>query len=115
MVAEDMDTFGADHSVFGCRGKDLSDRSGPAAVKTPTPIRRSGPKIDNTATGLAAFTGQWQMNDFLFLLVVENLKPVAQVAKDETRTQQPTRKATWFVVTSEQGRQPFVTTIAAYI
>ena len=65
------------------------------------PSEQSGPKIDDTATGLAAFAGQWQMNDFLFLLVFENLKPVTNVAAHDAGVGEPQREA-WFAVTSRE-------------
>ena len=46
-------------------------------------------------SGIEAFYRYWEINDLVFLFVVENLKPASQVAD------QPTA---WFVVTSESWR-----------
>lgn len=49
--------------------------------------------------GLSAFLSRWKMNDFLFLLVNENLTPMQEF---------PCQQQPWFVVTSENGRQSIV-------
>ncbi|MBI1310049.1 DUF2029 domain-containing protein [bacterium] len=71
----------------------------------PPPPERiaSGPQIDPTSTGLSAFALQWQMNDFLFLLLFENLTP--------DRGPDSSRRA-WFVVTPSDWREAFVETIS---
>ncbi len=87
-----------------------------------------------TETGLAAFTIHWQMNDFLFLLLYENLRPdplnagfpaftnVETIAVDSEFPPRPpnddspidnsnedrfenSRPAVWFVVTSSEWRR----------
>jgi len=47
--------------------------------------------------GVLAFAESWEMNDFLFMVVVENLKPPAANAAGET-------SSPWFVVTPESWR-----------
>ena len=47
------------------------------------------------ADGLTAFLRRWEMNDFLFLLVVENLKPPADAKPDQQ---------TWFAIVPEAWR-----------
>lgn len=49
-----------------------------------------------TPSGIEAFYRYWEINDLLFLFVVENLKPAAEV------DQQP---PPWFVVTSQSWRE----------
>lgn len=39
---------------------------------------------DSAVTGIAAFTTRWQMNDFLFMLFYENLRPDREVTKKQT-------------------------------
>jgi hypothetical protein len=46
--------------------------------------------------GLAAFLSQWEMNDFLFLLVMENLRPYADI---------PPSEQAWFSVVPERWRE----------
>lgn len=51
---------------------------------------------DNSGTndsGLAAFVRSWEINDFLFLIVVENLKP-----------QSPSKSEVWFSVVPDSSR-----------
>lgn len=49
------------------------------------------------SSGLAIFAKYWEMNDFLFLIGVENLKPT-----------QPDRPGAWFVVLPNSWRQQMV-------
>jgi hypothetical protein len=53
--------------------------------------------------GLSTFLRRWEMNDFLFLILIENVKPTPK---------QPTAKRAWFVITPEQGREQFVTGVS---
>jgi hypothetical protein len=53
--------------------------------------------------GLSTFLRRWEMNDFLFLILIENVKPTGK---------QPAAKRAWFVVTPEQGREQFVERIS---
>jgi len=53
--------------------------------------------------GLSTFLHRWEMNDFLFLILTENVKPTAK---------QPAAKRAWFVVTPEQGREQFVAAVS---
>jgi hypothetical protein len=45
---------------------------------------------------LRAFLGEWEMNDFLFLIIVENLRPTDGVAPNETA---------WFTIVPEKVRE----------
>lgn len=56
-------------------------------------------------TGLAAFATQWQMNDFLFQLLYENLRP--------DRASQEGSQA-WFTITSASARTRWVQRIASW-
>ena len=53
---------------------------------------------------LRAFLGRWEMNDFLFLIVIENLRP---------STGLPPEQVAWFTVTPESWRQRLVANVAA--
>lgn len=46
--------------------------------------------------GLQAFLGRWEMNDFLFMLLIENVKPLAETPADERP---------WFGVMPEHCRE----------
>ena len=52
---------------------------------------------------LRAFLGRWEMNDFLFLLVIENLRPSSGL---------PPEQIAWFTVTPESWRAALVATVA---
>jgi len=52
---------------------------------------------------LRAFLSRWEMNDFLFLLVIENLRP---------STGLPPEQVAWFTVTPESWRQSLVASVA---
>lgn len=56
-----------------------------------------------TAAGLPTFLARWEMNDLLFMLVLENLRP------DSARGN---AAAAWFVVTSDAARQALVAPVA---
>ena len=97
-------------------------------TEVPTDTHRP-PADDRPDTGLAAFASRWQMNDFLFLLLLENLRParhhtpaaprdgehselhapprpdvpVLETVAGGVDRWQPTDA--WFVVTSDQWRQ----------
>ncbi|MDB5349282.1 MAG: putative integral rane protein [Planctomycetota bacterium] len=72
--------------------KSMPDRTEEAP---PVPPMESFSEPREPGQGLSAFLSQWEMNDFLFLLVMENLRPYAQLTPDE--------KA-WFAVVPERVR-----------
>jgi hypothetical protein len=74
----------------------------PGPSRSPVPDT-SPPRIDSADTGLNAFATQWQMNDFLFLLLFENLRP------DYSRRD---GQLAWFVVTTPEWRTALVTEVA---
>lgn len=54
---------------------------------------------------LRAFLGEWEMNDFLFLLVIENLRPTADL---------PAGQVAWFSVLPERWRRSLATLLCAH-
>jgi hypothetical protein len=56
--------------------------------------------------GLSAFLSQWEMNDFLFLLVMENLRPYSQLTPDE--------KA-WFSIVPERSREALIAGVRNHV
>jgi len=51
--------------------------------------------VQDPSRGLSTFLRYWEMNDFLFMIVVENLKPMADVAPQDTA---------WFSIVPESWR-----------
>ena len=60
---------------------------------------RAGESLPTQQSGIEMFYRYWEMNDFLFLVAVENLKPINE------ESQQP---APWFAVTPNTVRQSLV-------
>jgi hypothetical protein len=56
--------------------------------------------------GLTAFAGEWEMNDFLFLILMENLRPYAHL---------PAREKAWFSVIPEGWRTALAGRVAAWL
>lgn len=84
--------------------QDIDD--GPADGPAET-VALPGPPIAHTAVpGLATFVTRWEMNDFLFMLVVENVRPENFNSQDAS---------TWFVVMPNSWREAFVTRLANLI
>lgn len=70
-----------------------------------TPAVESPPtKVDPDA-GVQAFLNQWEMNDLVFMVVLENLRPQEAVAE---------QYKPWFVVTSDDWSRSVVTRWAAF-
>jgi hypothetical protein len=53
--------------------------------------------------GVSTFLRRWEMNDFIFLLLVENLKPAADLPPD---------RVAWFSIVPESIRQSIVASVA---
>lgn len=75
----------------------------PTLLHLRPPAERAAFEPQNPAGGLEAFLRRWEMNDFLFLLVVENLRPQHDVAVE---------RRPWFSVVPESWKARF-TAIAA--
>ncbi len=73
------------------------------AVDSADRSRRSNARL-SMDTGLAAFATQWQMNDFLFMLLYENLRP-------DRAFPEP---VVWFVVTPNSWRIRFQDTVHSW-
>ncbi|QDV82197.1 hypothetical protein [Stieleria magnilauensis] len=61
-------------------------------------------QIHDPSLGVVTFLRRWEMNDFLFLLLIENIKPTAQRGPHETA---------WFTVIPESVRETMVDSISA--
>lgn len=64
------------------------------------------PNQAQTAGGLATFLSRWEMNDFLFMVVLENIRP------EQARA---SRSVAWFAVTPNRWRIAVVGPIADWI
>jgi hypothetical protein len=56
------------------------------------------------SVGLKTFFKYWEMNDFLFLVIVENLKPAEYF---------PNHQYVWFSILPNQWRQPVIESVAS--
>lgn len=65
----------------------------------PLPPREVSTAPRDPSESVQAFLCRWEMNDFLFLLVIENLRPSEGL---------PTEQRAWFAVTPESWRQALV-------
>ncbi len=65
-------------------------------------IAEAAPPPGDPKSGIATFLRRWEMNDFLFLLVVENLKPTAHLNPDQIA---------WFSVLPEGLRRSLMNVV----
>ncbi|MFO7907387.1 MAG: hypothetical protein R6U98_32365, partial [Pirellulaceae bacterium] len=70
----------------------------------PVPVDTADLKPQDPSGGLKAFLRRWEMNDFLFLLVVENLRPAADV--------DPAWRA-WFTIVPEDWKAPVLSILSS--
>ena len=69
----------------------------------PLPPPEASTEPRDPSESLRAFLGRWEMNDFLFLLVIENLRPSSGL---------PAEQVAWFTVTPESWRAALVAAVA---
>ncbi|MGE3239485.1 MAG: hypothetical protein AB7G28_01335 [Pirellulales bacterium] len=79
----------------------------PGAISTADAQGNESQTVNATASGLAAFLAGWEMNDWLFMIVVENLRPEAQSAEDPRQV--------WFAVVPNSWRESLVGPLAEAI
>jgi hypothetical protein len=72
----------------------------------PAPPQEIDSNPHDPSQSLRAFLSEWEMNDFLFLLVVENLRPTAGRAPGETA---------WFSVVPESWRTALASRTASHL
>jgi hypothetical protein len=72
----------------------------PPLPPSETPITTRDP-----SESLQAFLSRWEMNDFLFLLVVENLRPTDELSPEQVA---------WFTVTPSTWRSSLASTVQSY-
>lgn len=71
----------------------------------PLPAETDSLTPQDPSSGLKAFLQRWEMNDFLFLLVVENLRPMAHLE----RAERP-----WFSVVPERWRELLLSSLSEW-
>ena len=76
-------------------------------VRSMNPPPAAQPEIYHPPAGIEAFAKFWEMNDFLFMTLVENLKPYGKSAEDHDPAVEPGESPIWFVVTSNGFRHSF--------
>jgi len=84
------------------RTADASTAPAPAALAAAAPAAAVHHEND-ASRGLTTFLRYWEMNDFIFVVVVENLKPAADV--------QPDYKP-WFSIVPQSLRAKLIETVA---
>jgi len=81
----------------------ISEASSEASSLEPPADETATLKQQDPRAGLKTFLTRWMMNDFLFMLTIENLKPDQRFVAWKTP---------WFVLTSDAWRQRFVETVS---
>jgi len=74
-----------------------------ASHQPPLPAVPQATSPTDPSEGVTTFLRRWEMNDFIFLLLVENLKPTAELAPD---------RVAWFSVVPESIRHSVVASIS---
>lgn len=65
-------------------------------------------------SGIEAFVRRWEMNDFLFMVIIENLKPYGNEPADRDRFAGDWPSRIWFVKTTNGFRHSFADRVAAW-
>lgn len=87
------------------RPSDASSNTPDAAVSDATAVALQPPSLEpssptsDPSLGVTTFLRRWEMNDFIFLLIVENVKPASQLTPDRTA---------WFSIVPDWMRQRLV-------
>jgi hypothetical protein len=97
-TAETPDVIGASSLDSNDANVTQSDHNQP-----PLPPTEVSTTPRDPSESLRAFLSRWEMNDFLFLLVIENLRPSSGL---------PPEQIAWFTVTPESWRAALVATVA---
>jgi hypothetical protein len=74
------------------------------AAPLPPPEVTTDPR--DPSESLRAFLTQWEMNDFIFLLVIENLRPTRELPPDQ---------AAWFSIVPESWRWVLLNTVSGML
>ena len=71
----------------------------------PVPPQEVSTTPRDPSESLRAFLGEWEMNDFLFLILIENLRPTADL---------PPNEVAWFSILPEQWRLNIIQTTRSF-
>lgn len=74
-----------------------------ASHQPPQPAVPQATSSTDPSEGVTTFLRRWEMNDFIFLLLVENLKPTAELAPD---------RVAWFSVVPQSIRHSVVASVS---
>lgn len=77
----------------------------PSEDLPPLPPSEMPTTTRDPSESLQAFLSRWEMNDFLFLLVVENLRPTDELSPDQVA---------WFTVTPASWRTSLASAVQSY-
>lgn len=72
----------------------------------PVPPQQVGTTPRDPSQSLRAFLGEWEMNDFLFLILIENLRPTTDLSRNEVA---------WFSVVPERSRLGLIQRAEAWL
>ena len=78
----------------------------PSDDQAPLPPSETPTSIRDPSESLQAFLSRWEMNDFLFLLVIENLRPTDELPPDQIA---------WFTITPSWWRSSLATAAEAFV
>ena len=93
--------------VSSARGLELNDASVTLGDdQPPLPPAEISTAPRDPSESLQAFLGHWEMNDFVFLLVIENLRPSSGL---------PPEQVAWFTMTPESWRASLVEFVVRHI
>lgn len=90
-----------DHPAWG--PAETAELSPPIPQDPSASAPASATRANDPLAGLEAFLSRWEMNDFLFMLVIENLRPVGL---------RPGEPAAWFAVVDDSARWAVVAPVA---
>jgi hypothetical protein len=69
--------------------------------------------VQHKTAGLAKFLREWEINDFVFMVVIENLKPSETLLADGQEVPVPFARTSWLQVTPPEFRTQIVNSCAA--
>ena len=70
--------------------------------------RKVSPPVVAPPAGIEAFVSRWEMNDFIFMIAIENLKPYGESAERFAEQNESTDSSIWFVKTSNEFRHRII-------
>jgi len=84
---------------------DSLQTSSDIPLPTPDPFDSSNGQLAaaDPSAGVATFLKSWEMNDFIFMLMIENLKPVSK------------NPSIWFSIVPDSIRSPIIDGISKYL